>query len=409
MLHQLHPSLRNHMRMSSLHEMLHDLCILEEAENLLDRAAKDFGIMGPSQEPLMRMEGGNLRGLNGQSAISNMLRGEWKASGNIQDTISLQPCRKGLFYSDHPCNAGLEKCKHLHELLDKLSANAKARLRGGASMYEMQLSLERSVHENVWKTYATFSDTGVPGYFGWVPKVQASGFSVPSFGSSAPVSGSSAPTFNGVPSFGSSAPAFGFGSSAPAFGFGSSAPAFGFGSSAPAFGSSAPAFGFGSSEPKKTPEDSCRLKLTTTPLLTATILQDLKVLPQLRRVSIQPKDYHLLLNKNWKMGCTATTLNTTLQELLEELKTLPDTYDEDALVKKTADMGQHRLSMDHAKRIRTLIPDIVRETHRTISTLIAQLSPCVQECLRAGLPIQTIEDALDSKLQEANYAFARKV
>jgi hypothetical protein len=64
--------------------------------------------------------------------------------------------------------------------------------------------------------------------------------------------------------------------------------------------------------------------------------------------------------------------------------------------------------MDHAKRIRALIPDIVRETHRTISTLIAQLSPCVQECLRAGLPIQTIEDALDSKLQEANYAFASK-
>jgi hypothetical protein len=55
---------------------------------------------------------------------------------------------------------------------------------------------------------------------------------------------------------------------------------------------------------------------------------------------------------------------------------------------------KHNAHMDRAKRIRTLIPDIVRETHRTISTLIAQLSPCVQECLRAGLPIQTIEDAL---------------
>jgi hypothetical protein len=159
-------------------------------------------------------------------------------------------------------------------------------------------------------------------------------------------------------------------------------------------------------KPKETPEDSCCLKLAM-PLETATILQDLKVLPQLRRVSIQPKNYNLLLNKNWKMGCTV--LNTTLQELLEELKTLPDTYNEDALMLKTADMGQHRLSMDHAKRIRALIPDIVRETHRTISTLIAQLSPCVQECLRAGLPIQTIEDALDSKLQEANYAFSNNV
>ncbi len=390
----------NQLRMSSLHEMLHDLCILEEAENLLDRAAKDFGIMGPSQEPLMRMESGNLRCLNGQSAISNMLRGEWKAmnpgtSGSIQDTISMQPCRRGLEYRDHPCNAGFEKCKLLHELLDKLSANAKAMLHRGASVTTVQLSLERSVHENVWKTYATFSDTGVPGYFGWVAKVPASGFSVPSFGSFAPASGSSAPVF-------------GFGASAPAFGSGSSAPALGFGSSAPAFGSSAPAFGFGSSEPKKTPEDSCRLKLTTTPLETATILQDLKVLPQLRTVSIQPKDYPFLLNKNWKMGCTTTTLNTTLQEVLEELKTLPDTYDEDNCMKKASGMGQHRLSMDQAKRIRTLIPDIVRETHRTISTLIAQLSPCVQECLRAGLPIQTIEDALDSKLQEANYAFASK-
>jgi hypothetical protein len=158
----------------------------------------------------------------------------------------------------------------------------------------------------------------------------------------------------------------------------------------------------------KQAESICHQLMLTTPLETATILQDLKVLPQLRRVSIQPKDYHLLLNKNWKMGCTTTTLNTTLQELLEELKTLPDTYDEDNCMKKASDMGQHRLSMDHAKLIRTLIPDIVRDTHRTISTLIAQLSPCVQECLRAGLPIQTIEDALDSKLQEANYAFAHK-
>ncbi len=106
------------------------------------------------------------------------------------------------------------------------------------------------------------------------------------------------------------------------------------------------------------------------------------------------------------MGCTV--LNTTLQELLEELKTLPDTYDEDSFMKKVEAMGGHRCTMDHAKRIRTHIPDTVRETHRTISTLIAQLSQCVQECLRAGLPIQTIEDALDSKLQEANYAFASK-
>ncbi len=97
-----------------------------------------------------------------------------------------------------------------------------------------------------------------------------------------------------------------------------------------------------------------------------------------------------------------------LGELLEELKTLPDTYNEDSLVKRMQDMGQHRLSMDHAKRIRTHIPDIVRHTHRTIAALIAQLSPYVQECLRAGLPIQTIEDALDRKLQEANYAFASK-
>jgi hypothetical protein len=144
-------------------------------------------------------------------------------------------------------------------------------------------------------------------------------------------------------------------------------------------------------------------------LETATILQDLKVLPQLRKVSIQPKGEPFLLNKNWKLGCTV--LNTTLQELLGELKTLPDTYDEESFIKRSAAMGggQHFSHMDHAKRIRTMIPDIVRETHRTISTLIAQLSPCVQECLRAGLPIQTIEDALDSKLQEANYAFARKV
>jgi predicted house-cleaning noncanonical NTP pyrophosphatase (MazG superfamily) len=158
------------------------------------------------------------------------------------------------------------------------------------------------------------------------------------------------------------------------------------------------------------PESTCHQLMLTTPLETATILQDLKVLPQLGRVSIQSKGEPFLLNKNWKMGCTV--LNTTLQELLEELKTLPDTYDEDSFMKKVEAIypgGPMRCTMDHAKRIRALIPDIVRETHRTISTLIAQLSPCVQECLRAGLPIQTIEDALDSKLQEANYAFARKV
>ena len=78
-------------------------------------------------------------------------------------------------------------------------------------------------------------------------------------------------------------------------------------------------------------------------------------------------------------------------------------------MKKTKAMWGHCCTMDMAKRIRTMIPDTIRETHRTISTLIAQLSPCVQECLRAGLPIQTIEDALDSKLQEANYAFSNNV
>ncbi len=153
------------------------------------------------------------------------------------------------------------------------------------------------------------------------------------------------------------------------------------------------------------PRDSCQLMLTTMPLETATILQDLKVLPQLRKFYIQVKGEPILLNKNWMLG--RAIMYATLQELLQELKTLPDTYDEDSLVRRMQDMYMH-YSMKEAKRIRTLIPGIVRKTYRTVNGLIAQLSPCVQECLRAGLPIQTIEDALDSKLQEPNYACARK-
>ena len=123
-------------------------------------------------------------------------------------------------------------------------------------------------------------------------------------------------------------------------------------------------------------------------------------------------DMAIMPDRGWGRDMRSSPIVTydTLQELLEELKTLPDTYDEESFIKRSAAMGggQHFSHMDHAKRIRTMIPDIVRETHRTIAGLIAQLSPCVQECLRAGLPFQTIEDALDSKLQEANYAFTCK-
>ena len=160
----------------------------------------------------------------------------------------------------------------------------------------------------------------------------------------------------------------------------------------------------------KQAESICHQPMVKTPLETATILQDLKVLPQLKNVRITAGDLSILPNRGWgrEMRSSPIVPYSTLQEILEELKTLPDTYDEEKWMKFSKPFLQHNANMDTAKLIRTMIPDIVCNTHRTVTGLIAQLSQCVQECLRAGLPIQTIEDALDRKLQEANYTFASK-
>jgi hypothetical protein len=147
-----------------------------------------------------------------------------------------------------------------------------------------------------------------------------------------------------------------------------------------------------------------QMKLPT-PLDNATIMQDLDILPKLKNVRIIVGDISILPNRGWgraSMSSPSVPYNT-VQELLQELKTLPDTYDEEKWIQFSKPYLQHNANMDFAKGIRNMIPNIVRETHRTIATLFSQLSPCVRECLKAGLPIQTIEDALDSRLQEANY------
>lgn len=144
----------------------------------------------------------------------------------------------------------------------------------------------------------------------------------------------------------------------------------------------------------------------STPLDVATILQDLKVLPQLKNVRFGYGDIPIMPDRGWGTRSSPIIPYETLQDLLEELKTLPDTYDEEKWMQFSKPFCGD--NMDMAKLIRTVIPDIFRGTHRVIATIMSQLSPCVQEGLRAGLSFQTMEEALDSKLQDINYTFCHK-
>jgi hypothetical protein len=138
------------------------------------------------------------------------------------------------------------------------------------------------------------------------------------------------------------------------------------------------------------------------------ILEDLKIIAKLQNVRITAGDLGAILpNRGWGRESRSSPIvpYNTLQELLEELKTLPDTYDEEKWMKFSKPFMQHNANMDMAKRIRTWIPDIVSETHRVIAGLTAQLSRKARDCLKDGMKFQDLEQAWNTAIVEANNYF----
>jgi hypothetical protein len=137
------------------------------------------------------------------------------------------------------------------------------------------------------------------------------------------------------------------------------------------------------------------------------ILEDLKILEKLKNVRITAGDMAIMPDRGWGRDMRSSPIVTydTLQELLEELKTLPDTYDEESWIKFSKPFLHHNANMDTAKLIRTMIPKIVSETHRVIAGLTAQLSRKARECLKAGMKFEDLEQAWNTAIVEANNYF----
>lgn len=129
------------------------------------------------------------------------------------------------------------------------------------------------------------------------------------------------------------------------------------------------------------------------------ILRDLTILPLLRGMRFKAGDLPIVLNAEPNAGYV------TLQELLNDLRTLVDRYDEELWISKQAALIGHSASMPTARLVRAMLPGVVKEYHRKVGGLVAQLSYHAKECLKAGVPIQDIEDSWDLALQEENYTY----
>jgi hypothetical protein len=126
----------------------------------------------------------------------------------------------------------------------------------------------------------------------------------------------------------------------------------------------------------------------------ATTLQDLKTLSILMGMKMTAE------------GMLVSYTNyATFQDLLEDLKTIQERYSEEAWIQACPLDQQHFASMDKAKAIRNRIPTVVRELHMKIAGHLLQFSPRTSICLKAGLPMKKIEDALYTNLQEGNFTY----
>lgn len=129
--------------------------------------------------------------------------------------------------------------------------------------------------------------------------------------------------------------------------------------------------------------------LMAAPKAAKDILQDLKILYQLRDLKLRVGDVVVGTRKQWG----------TLHELLEDLRSLESSFDEAEFAKRPG-MNAHM-----AQVVRTHLPSATKHTHRTIAQLMSELTNNARECLKSGMRVQDVEDAWDAKLQEINYSF----
>lgn len=130
------------------------------------------------------------------------------------------------------------------------------------------------------------------------------------------------------------------------------------------------------------------------------ILEDLKILPQLRGMR--------LITPGISFALDSGNAPTTIQELLNNVQKLDGGYTEDDVLQlylRSRDRTMREQDKEEAARIHAALPAFYKHFHRSIAQLTLQLSNNAQECLRAGISIQDVEDAWDKSLQEMNYSF----
>jgi hypothetical protein len=130
------------------------------------------------------------------------------------------------------------------------------------------------------------------------------------------------------------------------------------------------------------------------------ILQDLKVLPQLRNFHMSLGDM-LLSFDSTQVGVLRKDCYNSLQELLLDLKTLQERCTEEWLKNRFP----RNMDQSTIKKVLESIPSFQNHYHVKIAELLLQLSEQAKMGLSNGVPFKDMEDAWHAELQDRNYMF----
>lgn len=137
----------------------------------------------------------------------------------------------------------------------------------------------------------------------------------------------------------------------------------------------------------------------TVPRTVAGILQDLKLLLELRNFNTTLGDMLLSFN-SLQVGVRRKDFYNSLQELLLDLKTLQERCTEEWLKNRYPHMDQSAI-----KKVLESIPSFQNLWHVKIAEILLQLSEQAKMGLSNGVPFKDMEDAWRAELQDRNYMF----
>lgn len=129
------------------------------------------------------------------------------------------------------------------------------------------------------------------------------------------------------------------------------------------------------------------------------ILKDLEVLvPGMRHFKIKIGDTRFMHNKGH--------LYVNIQSILVDLERLKEPLDQDVLTKtlECNALSQWQ-NAGLAEAITASQPVLLKCMHAVLGKLISELSPNAQECLRAGVSFEDVDDAWNTKLANMNNAY----